>query len=188
MLAKELAKSGKRHLIPSLRGRGTRWKYRTPEEMQQVVDRYFHDCALNLAWLEGGEDIEREFRVTEDTYPALSGLALALGMSRAKMLSYRVNDGSVLAEAFASVVAEAKARVEAALEQRLLRGGNVQGVVFALKNSFGWRDKDIVAGSDTIESAAVIERVVVSVPAKRQLGSDNSEGEVKDVEVKDSDG
>ncbi len=41
---------------------------------------------------------------------------------------------------FSDTIKKAKARVEAFNEQRLF-GNNVTGVIFNLKNNFGWKDK-----------------------------------------------
>jgi len=86
-------------------------KFNTAEEMQAVIDDYL-----------GAED-----------RPTVTGLALALNMTRQTLLQYE-HDGE-----FSDTVKMAKARVEDALE-RALWDSNPAGKIFNLKNNFGWKD------------------------------------------------
>lgn len=88
-------------------------KYKTPEEMQMVIDDYFGKVGDK---------------------PTMSGLALELGMSRQALCDYAKKDE------FLDTIKSARLRVEAALEQHLF-SGSVAGVIFNLKNNFGWKDK-----------------------------------------------
>lgn len=90
-------------------------KYKTAEEMQSVIDEYFAKC----------EDKEQ--------IPTSAGIALALGMSRQTMWNYGEKDE------FLDTIKTARARVEAAWEAALPRGGG--GVVFWMKNNAGYRDE-----------------------------------------------
>ncbi len=104
-------------------------QYKTVEEMQEVIDCYFDDCK------------ENESPVT------VSGLALALDLSRQGLLNYEGRDE------FVDTIKRAKQRVEIALETHLLIGRNVTGAIFNLKNNFGWKDKHEVeqTGNVTVE-------------------------------------
>lgn len=112
-------------------------KYNTKEEMQEVIDSYFNDCKRNrIAQLtenyDGIDDV-----ITDDVYPAVSGLALCLGMTRQGLIEYSEKDE------FSDTVKEAKSRVESFLEQRLFMP-QPTGVIFNLKNNYGWKDaKDV---------------------------------------------
>lgn len=97
-------------------------KYSTPEEMQAAIDAYFNEGA----WVQVGDN--REFR------PTISGLAYALDMSTEALRNYEEKDN------FLATVKKAKLRVEMALEERLY-GNSVTGLIFNLKNNFGWKDK-----------------------------------------------
>ena len=68
----------------------------------------------------------------------MAGLALFLGFShRDGLLHYRRKS-----EDFAFVVERAKTIMEDDRNQRLLSGkGNVAGLIFDLKNNFGWKDR-----------------------------------------------
>lgn len=100
-------------------------QYKTPEEMQAVIDDYFNKDA----WFEDGD--KKEFR------PTISGLAYALDLSTVSIRNYAIKDE------FLSTVKRAKLKVEMALENRLY-GNNVTGLIFNLKNNFGWKDKQEV--------------------------------------------
>lgn len=121
-------------------------KYKTPKEMQSVIDMYFYACKinkLNIDLDEGEEnpllsdftDKEKEIiGVIEDVVPTVCGLAYVLGMSRQALINYEDKDK------FVDTVKRAKQRIEMSLEQRLA-GHNVTGSIFNLKNNFGWKDK-----------------------------------------------
>lgn len=96
--------------------------YETAEEMQGVIDNYFNTDA----WIDSGE--------TKMFAPTMSGLAYALGMSRQSLINYGNKDE------FFDTVKRARDRVAIALEQRLY-GNNVTGIIFNLKNNFGWVDR-----------------------------------------------
>lgn len=96
-------------------------KYETAEELEQAIELYFETDA----YIESGEN--RMFA------PTVTGLAYALGMSRQALLDYENN------EKFLDTIKRAKQRIGVALEQRLY-GNNVTGIIFNLKNNFGWKD------------------------------------------------
>ena len=117
-------------------------KYDNPEQMQEVVDKYFRACNLRrqlMAGLSLGEDELEEIKITEDEHPTITGLSLALDLDRDSLLNYGERDE------FFGTVKEAKFRVLAYNEQRL-HGNNVTGVIFSLKNNFGWKDKQELSG------------------------------------------
>lgn len=101
-------------------------KYNTPEEMQILIDKYFADCNNN----------EKPYTIT--------GLALALDLDRVSLLNYADK------EEFFSTIKKAKLRVENYLEQRLINDSSTTGLIFNLKNNFGWKDRqDINANVNT---------------------------------------
>lgn len=97
-------------------------QYETPEALQCAVDQYFDGDAF----IGTGED--RMYA------PTMSGLALALGLSRQGLLNYQNRDQ------FVDTLKKARLRVEVALEQRLYIS-QPTGAIFNLKNNFGWKDK-----------------------------------------------
>jgi hypothetical protein len=103
------------------------------EDVQAIVDDYF-------ANLKDGE------------IPAMSGLALALGMSTETLRRYGNQDE------FCATVKRARQKVEYAWEQALIRGGS--GPIFWLKNNAGWKDKSEVDNTNKNESIHTINYVI----------------------------
>lgn len=97
-------------------------KYKTAEEMQAVIAKYFETDAFI------GEGDSKIFA------PTVEGLAYALDLSRQGLNEYS-DKGE-----FSDTVKRAKQRVAIALEQRLY-GQAVTGAIFNLKNNFGWKDQ-----------------------------------------------
>lgn len=92
-------------------------KYTEAEEMQKKIDKYFEDCKLN----------NRPYTIT--------GLGLALDMSRQDLINYSKK------EKFFDTIKKAKMRVENYLEERLINDSSATGIIFNLKNNYGWKDK-----------------------------------------------
>ena len=91
-------------------------KYTTKEELQKGIDNYFKSC----------DEKEKPYTMT--------GLALSLGIDRRTLINYGNK------ELFFTLIKNAKAKVEEQLEENLYRLGNNSGVIFNLKNNYGWRD------------------------------------------------
>ena len=96
-------------------------KYTTVEEVEEIIEEYFKTDAI----VTEGEN--KHFR------PTVSGLAYALNLSRQGLLEYQGK------EAFSDTIKRAKQRVHMTLEQKLY-GNSVTGLIFNLKNNFGWKD------------------------------------------------
>jgi hypothetical protein len=114
-------------------------KYKTPEEMQRIIDLYFLACrvhtdgdASRLADL--SEDELLIINDIVDEVPTISGLAYTLDMTTQAFRDYEKKDE------FLCTVKKAKQRVEMSLEQRLANPA-CTGSIFSLKNNFGWKDK-----------------------------------------------
>lgn len=91
-------------------------KYKTVEELQKAIDDYFAYCDENVK-----------------PY-TISGLALFLGVDRKTILNYSNR------EEFSPLIKNAKLKVQTMLEENLYRLGNNSGVIFNLKNNYGWKD------------------------------------------------
>lgn len=100
-------------------------KYKTQEDLQKGIDKYFNDCDAN----------ERPYTI--------SGLALALDVDRKTLINYGERD------LFSTQIKKAKARVENMLEENLYRLGNNSGIIFNLKNNYGWKDNIEVSGEQS---------------------------------------
>ena len=93
-------------------------KYKTQEELQKGIDKYFKDCDKN-----------------EKPY-TMSGLAYSLGIDRVTLINYGKRD------LFFTQIKDAKAKVQAQLEENALMGkGNAVFTIFNLKNNYGWTEK-----------------------------------------------
>ena len=117
------AKGKKSVIREEVRAMGRPRKYETVEELEEIIEEYFTEC----------DDDKRPYTVT--------GLALALGMSRRGLLDYctRVDENG---EPFLHSIKNAKDRCEAKIEEGLLSGKyNATGAIFNLKNNYGWKDK-----------------------------------------------
>jgi hypothetical protein len=102
-------------------------KFQNASQMQLAVDDYFATR----------DDSNR---------PTVTGLALALDLTREGLTNYEARDE------FYDTVKKAKARVQEFIENRLY-DPNATGCIFNLKNNFGWKDQnatDITTGGDKI--------------------------------------
>ena len=94
--------------------------------MQKAIDEYFRECDTN----------NEPYTVT--------GLALALDMTREGLIHYANKDG------FTDTIKKAKQRVEAYIEKKMY-GNNVTGLIFNLKNNFGWVDRQEIEQHNTFD-------------------------------------
>lgn len=108
-------------------------KYQTVEALQEAIDAYFDKCDLGKPKqvVVRGEVVE----VTEPIPYTMSGLALALDMDRRTLLNYGKKH-----EQYVPTIKKARDRVEAFAEQSLWSGPPA-GIIFNLKNNYGWVDK-----------------------------------------------
>lgn len=109
-------------------------RYRSKEEIEGRIERYFLDC-------------DKRQRP-----PTITGLALALGFtSRQALLNYQAK------KEFVDTITRAKSRVEQYAEERLFDRDGTAGAQFSLKNNFaGWnREKEM----DTESTERMLQRV-----------------------------
>lgn len=98
--------------------------FNSQEELEQKIMEYWQRCEQN-----------------NKPY-TLSGLALWIGVDRKTLYNYSEKDE------FFPTIKKAKDIVEASMEERALTGeNNVTFSIFALKNNFGWRDKQEIEHS-----------------------------------------
>lgn len=104
-------------------------KIKSVKELEEKISEYFKECDSS------GKPY------------TLSGLAVFIGVDRKTLLNYSKD------ERFFPAIKKAKAACEAYAEERLYGKGQVAGVIFSLKNNFGWTDsQEGASGSD--EAAA----------------------------------
>lgn len=95
---------------------GRPMKYETKESLENAIKNYF-------------EGVE-----ARNQAPTMTGLALALDLSRQGLVNY-ANKAK-----YFDTIKKAKQKVEAYNEQKLISGTPATGLIFNLKNNFGWKD------------------------------------------------
>lgn len=136
-------------------------KFKDPIELQKRIDAYFADCDVHLE--EGmvptpyivdmhrgkerirvpvGREKPNEWRmiyqpyVTKQKPYTVTGLACWLDTDRELLLNYQRREG------FSEIIERAKTKIEAFWETALWdEKVNTQGVIFNLKNNWGWKDR-----------------------------------------------
>ena len=93
-------------------------KYTNVDELQELIDDYFNMC----------DNFQRPYTIT--------GLALFLDMDRKSLLRYEKD----YEDEFCHTITRAKERVQEFVECCLFKKGIAQGVIFNLKNNFGWEE------------------------------------------------
>lgn len=97
--------------------RGRPKAYNDIEDMQKKIDNYFKECKLD-----------------KEPY-TITGLCIALDICRDTLSEYMKD------EKFSDTIKKAKLKVENDLEKRLITDSSTTGIIFNLKNNFGWKDK-----------------------------------------------
>ena len=112
-----------------MEGKGGRpKKYKEVEIMQQKINKYFEECNKN----------NEPYTVT--------GLCLALDICRDTLLEYSKD------KRFSDTIKKAKLKVENYLERHLITDSSTTGIIFNLKNNFGWTDKQQLEHSGNINN------------------------------------
>ena len=110
-------------------------KYKTPEELQTAIDKYFLNPPNKKVIT------NTDGSTTEVPIFTVSGLGYFLGfMDRQSLYDYCKRGDN-----FSCIIRRAKYFIESEYEAKL-QGTNVVGIIFALKN-MGWRDKSEVEQS-----------------------------------------
>lgn len=105
-------------------------KYTEAKQLQEKIDAYFESCCANRRNEETGEN--EKIIVRPITF---TGLAIACNMSRQDLLNYKKE------YEFFDTINKARLVCEEYAEQQLFVGKNAAGVIFNLKNNYGWKDK-----------------------------------------------
>lgn len=126
--------------------------FKTPEEMQKVIDEYFEWCDNKT------KEIHSEklgAMIVPDPEPyTMSGLALKLGMNRRTLVDYAEKDE------FLPTIKAARNKVEYDIERRMNNKDTfTPGLIFNTKNNFNWTDKsetDITSKGEKIETNTIV--------------------------------
>ena len=114
--------------------------FKSAEEMQAKIDKYFEDCKGHILTDAEGMAITDKYNnpLRVGVRPlTITGLALALGFtSRQALLNYQGK------KAFVDTITRAKTRIEQYAEERLFDKDGANGAKFSLANNFeGWKEK-----------------------------------------------
>lgn len=137
---------------------GRPMKFQDVDELRAMILEYFKNAAPH--WEEQTEYIDRrdpksgkivieDGKVVQDKVIrkvktkqkplTVTGLAVALGTSRDVLLDYETTYSEKYPE-FSNTIKEAKEQIKAYAEESLF-GANTAGVIFSLKNNWGFKDK-----------------------------------------------
>lgn len=126
--------------------------YKTPEDMQKIIDEYFDWCDNRSKKIyDDKKGIELQI-----SWPApytMSGLGRRLEMSRETLSNYKDKTE------FLDTIMRARAKVEEDIEIRLMETRNEKGAIFNLGNNFGWKNKnetDITSKGEKIEGNQIV--------------------------------
>jgi hypothetical protein len=111
-------------------------KFKTAEELENAIRSYFDYCdeRVDIRLDKNGEIVE----IPNPRPYTISGLAYYLGTSRQTLINYEQKDE------FFDTIRAAKSKIEMFVEESLWTPKVAQGVIFNLKNNFGWVDKSEV--------------------------------------------
>ena len=139
--------TGIRHHKPPKPEHWWRRVFRTPEELQDGIDRYFDGIRYEAAVEREVPVMGRSGKLTKKKFvmkrwdwleaPTVSGLCLLLGIDRATLLNYENKNPE-----FFNIVKKAKTIIQEYAEQRTYHPGSAVGGIFNLKCNFNWRDND----------------------------------------------
>lgn len=129
--------------------------YKTPEEMQKVIDKYFEDCSGEYVVIDGVVATDKNGHPikTKERPLTITGLALALGFSgRQTLLNYEGKPE------FMDTIKRAKSRIEQYAEERLFDKDGVNGAKFNLSNNFkGWSEKQQIESNVNTTGTTVVK-------------------------------
>jgi len=165
-------------------------KFPTVESLETKINRYFNSISFDEPVKdEMGEPIyDRDgmpiVKVSYISPPSVLGMCLFLDIDRARLLEYEQK------EEFRNAIKRAKAKVEQYLADQLNRTTQVAGIIFNLKNNFGWKDVQTVEQTGPNGGPLLIQAVSAYSDEDLRLMAEIMEraqiqGEVVDIESKD---
>lgn len=131
-------------------------KYKTVEEMQEKIDKYFNSCYKPITRIVDGKCItvkDSEGNTIKEQFKpfTVTGLADALDVSRQSLLNYSEK------EEFFDTITRAKRKCEVYAEEQLFDKNGVNGAKFSLANNFeGWKDKQEIEHSGKLKLEDVL--------------------------------
>lgn len=170
----------------------TRPKYLTAEQLEARINEYWESC-MGPTWDKNGNLLRDSYGnvVKVQTCPyTVSGLALYLGISTQTLKEYKEGKVETLLDemradtddvkTFASVVSQARQRIESYAERRLYDRDGQRGGQFVLDNCFKWYEGRTAAEIDKTytEIKKMLEELEIKkkeLEIKRKLIEDGDE-------------
>lgn len=154
---KEKSKEGEGYLA------GRRKSFSTAAKFSAACDKYFSSISRTVTALDGsGKPITNDdgepIKYTEYVIPpSISALCLFIGIERSTFRNYENEKNSDKYPGFREVCQHCRDRIECWLETEVnTRRKGLQGIIFNLKNNYGWRDKtEIELGEGTLRQMEV---------------------------------
>lgn len=115
-------------------------KFKNPEEMQVEIDKYFESCFTDKPIIDKNGDVVGVERVQVRPY-TITGLCIALDTNRETLINYQSDPNN---EQFFDTIMRAKMKCHNYAEELAMTSRNPTGVIFNLKNNYGWKDKQEV--------------------------------------------
>lgn len=112
------------------RGRGQPLLFKSAEELQTKIDAYFDSCYIDAINKDTGAHYKENIRPL-----TITGLAVDLHTSRETLLNYSNRDD------YFDTIHEAKLKIHNFAEESLFTNRSAQGIIFNMKNNYGWNDK-----------------------------------------------
>jgi len=135
-------------------GAGAKPKFSSPEDMQAKIQHYFDSITITepvYDYVVTGKDKkgknvmekvpklnnagEQIYKTSYIETPGIIAMCRHIGTQRETLNQYKRKEG------FKEVIESAKERIEQYLEEQLYRNTQVTGIIFNLKNNFGWKDQ-----------------------------------------------
>lgn len=117
----------------------SRCKYKTPEELIEIITSYFNDCDMR----------KRPYTV--------SGLALYIGLTTQTLRNYEKNYPGT---EYAEIIERAKQTIETYTAEATFDNKKFQGAKFNLQNNFGWAEKQDTNFSGEVTEIIKLEDVL----------------------------
>lgn len=145
-------------------------KYKTPEDMQVVIDRYFDECAGHPLVVDGEVVLDKYGNpIYVDKRPVtMTGLARALGYTTRKTIMDYKNKS----KGFERVIAAARLRVEQYTEERLYDREGWNGARFSLAVNFGWQEDKSSNVTDGAKEVVIVELTRKNADAQTTSSAD----------------
>lgn len=144
-------------------------KFPDPKSFADKIDDYFNQITVTKPKLDDAgnyvyNNAGQQAMITEYIeIPSVLGMCEYLDISRESLGDYEIRDG------YSDTIKRAKSRIERYLADQLQRNTQVAGIIFNLKNNFGWIDKQEIEQTGT--NPALLQLINVSSLSSADLAS-----------------